>query len=42
VLDKKGEIWFLEINPNGQWAFVEEVTGQPMGKALADLLQGAS
>jgi glutathione synthase/RimK-type ligase-like ATP-grasp enzyme len=34
-------IWFLEINPNGQWAFVEEVTGQPIGKAIADLLEGA-
>lgn len=40
VLDKKGNIWFLENNPNGQWAFVEEATGQPIGKALADLLQG--
>jgi hypothetical protein len=40
VLDKKGEIWFLENNANGQWAFVEEATGQPIGKAMADLLQG--
>lgn len=39
LLDTEGEIWFLEINPNGQWAFVEEATGQPIGKALADLLQ---
>jgi glutathione synthase/RimK-type ligase-like ATP-grasp enzyme len=39
LVDKKGEIWFLEINSNGRWAFVEHATGQPMGKALADLLQ---
>ena len=40
VIDKNDKIWFLEINPNGQWAFVEEETGQPMGKALAGLLSG--
>lgn len=40
VLDEKNGIWFLEINPNGQWAFVEKATGQPIGEALANLLQG--
>ncbi|MDB5186434.1 MAG: RimK protein [Candidatus Saccharibacteria bacterium] len=39
ILDKKGKFWFLEINPNGQWAFVEDVTGQPIAKALAELLE---
>ncbi|HSX07485.1 MAG TPA: hypothetical protein VLG11_01175 [Candidatus Saccharimonadales bacterium] len=39
VLDASGTYWFLENNPNGQWAFIEESTGQPIGKALADLLQ---
>jgi len=38
IIDKKGEIWFLENNPNGQWGFVEEATGQPIGQAMADLL----
>jgi glutathione synthase/RimK-type ligase-like ATP-grasp enzyme len=38
VMDNKGELWFLEINPNGQWAFVEAATGQQIGKALARLL----
>ncbi|MEK7153872.1 MAG: hypothetical protein AAB834_08025 [Patescibacteria group bacterium] len=38
VLDKKGTFWFLENNPNGQWAFVEEETGQPIGNTLAKLL----
>lgn len=42
VLDKRGTYWFLESNPNGQWAFIERDTGQPIGKALADLLQGTS
>lgn len=38
IVDKDGVVWFLEINPNGQWAFVEEATGQPIGKAMAELL----
>lgn len=38
IVDKNGKTWFLEINPNGQWAFIEETTGQPIGKAMADLL----
>jgi len=39
VIAKDGTIWFLENNPNGQWGFVEQMTGQPIGKAMADLLQ---
>lgn len=38
IIDKKGKVWFLENNPNGQWGFVEEATGQPIGQAMADLL----
>jgi len=30
---------FLEINPNGQWYWVEMMTGQPMARAMADLLE---
>jgi hypothetical protein len=29
---------FLEVNPAGQWCFVEEVTGQPITAAMARLL----
>ena len=29
---------FLEVNPAGQWLFVEEVTGQPITAAMARLL----
>ncbi|MDQ3698554.1 MAG: hypothetical protein M3373_11110 [Gemmatimonadota bacterium] len=35
-----GEYVFLEINPNGQWAWVEERTGLPISDAIADLLTG--
>jgi len=38
IVDKKGKYWFLENNPNGQWGFVELATGQPIGKAIAELL----
>ncbi|HVB64768.1 MAG TPA: hypothetical protein VNE17_08550 [Nitrolancea sp.] len=30
---------FLENNPNGQWYWVEMITGQPMARAMADLLE---
>ena len=32
---------FLEINPAGQWLFVEDQTGQPIARALADALATA-
>jgi len=35
---KEGEYVFLEINPNGQWGFVEDKTGLPLSKAMAKLL----
>lgn len=34
----EGDYVFLEINPAGQWLFVEHATGQPIAAALADLL----
>ena len=33
-----GEHLFLEVNPSGQFLFVEERTGQPIAEALCDLL----
>lgn len=39
IVDKEERTWFLEINPNGQWAFIEEHTDQPIGRAIAKLLQ---
>ncbi len=38
IIDKRGKYWFLENNPCGQWAFIEDATGQPIGKAIAQLL----
>ena len=27
ILDRKGLYWFLEINPNGQWAWIQNLDG---------------
>jgi hypothetical protein len=35
-----GEHVFLEVNPAGQWLYVEEVTGLPITDAVARLLAG--
>ncbi|MDI3386484.1 ATP-grasp ribosomal peptide maturase [Streptomyces sp. B-S-A8] len=39
ALDADGRWWFLECNPNGQWAFVDEATTHAITQALADTLQ---
>lgn len=33
-----GEFYFLELNPNGQWAWLQQLTGVPIREALIDLL----
>ncbi|NJP89603.1 ATP-dependent carboxylate-amine ligase [Nonomuraea sp. FMUSA5-5] len=38
ILTPDGEYVFLEINPNGQWAWIEDLTGLPIGDAIADWL----
>lgn len=38
--DEHGELWFLECNPNGQWAWLEPPTGLDITGALVDLLTG--
>jgi len=39
IYDTKGTVWFLEINPNGQWAFIEKATGQSIGASIAACLE---
>jgi glutathione synthase/RimK-type ligase-like ATP-grasp enzyme len=36
--EPSGRYRFFELNPNGQWAWVEQFTGAPMRSCLADLL----
>lgn len=38
VLDEDHQYWFLEINPNGQWAWLENRTGVPITAAICDSL----
>ena len=39
ALTKDGQYVFFEINPNGQYLWIEEVTDLPLSKAVADLLK---
>ncbi|MFI6803768.1 ATP-grasp ribosomal peptide maturase [Streptomyces luteogriseus] len=38
AVDNAGDLWWLELNPNGQWGWLEEATGLAMSAAFADLL----
>lgn len=38
VITPHGEWVFLEINPTGQYGFIEHATGAPLSAQLADLL----
>ena len=38
IKNKNGEYTFLEINPNGQWAWIEIDTGMPISKAISNYL----
>ncbi len=38
VIRPDGAYVFLEINPNGQWLWIENLTGLPIGNAIAALL----
>lgn len=38
IVSPDGQYIFLEINPNGQWAWIESVTGLPICASLVDAL----
>ena len=38
IVDEDDRYYFLEINPNGQWQFVQEWTGFPIGESIARIL----
>jgi glutathione synthase/RimK-type ligase-like ATP-grasp enzyme len=38
ILTPGGDYVFLELNPNGEWGWVQELTGLPISEALADVL----
>ena len=39
ILDKSDQFIFLEINPNGQWAWIENQTGYPISTEIVKLLK---
>jgi glutathione synthase/RimK-type ligase-like ATP-grasp enzyme len=41
VLDKNGEYIFLEINPNGQWGWIQKKVGFKICEAIVDMLLNA-
>ncbi|GAA0345453.1 ATP-grasp ribosomal peptide maturase [Streptomyces blastmyceticus] len=42
-ITRDGDLHWLELNPNGQWGWLESATGLPIAAAFADLLeQGAA
>lgn len=38
ILTPEGEYVFLEVNPNGQWGWIQHLTGLSIGDAIAELL----
>ncbi len=38
IVTPEDEYVFLEINPNGQWGWIEHLTGMSISKAVADFL----
>jgi glutathione synthase/RimK-type ligase-like ATP-grasp enzyme len=40
AMDADAHHWFLELNPNGEWGWLQRV-GLPIAPALADVLSGA-
>lgn len=40
ICDQEDNYWFLEINPNGQWAWIENQTSLPIASAIVDELVG--
>lgn len=41
ALDGQGDLWFLEINPNGEWGWLSQLADLPIVSALCDDLTGA-
>ena len=42
ILTPEGDYVFLEINPGGQWGWIEDYTGLPISEAVAGLLMQAA
>ena len=38
LVESKGKFFFLEINPNGEWGWLQKTVGVPIAEALVGLL----
>jgi glutathione synthase/RimK-type ligase-like ATP-grasp enzyme len=38
LVERDGEFFFLEINPNGEWGWLQKPTGMPIAETMCDLL----
>ncbi len=38
IVDKNDKLIFLEVNPTGDWAYIEETTGMPITEAVTNLI----
>jgi hypothetical protein len=39
ICDDNDELYLIELNPNGQWYWIEALTGMPMAKAMVELIE---
>ncbi len=39
IMTPNNQLVFLELNPNGQWGWIQEKTGMPLRESLVDLLE---
>ena len=39
IVDTSGELYFLEVNPNGQWYWLEDKTGALISDAIVSILK---
>lgn len=42
ILTPDGRYVFLEVNPSGQWGWIEELTGMPIARSIAAMLMQAT
>jgi len=38
IKDNTGKFWFLELNPNGQWGWIEQILGYPISDTIINYL----
>jgi glutathione synthase/RimK-type ligase-like ATP-grasp enzyme len=39
IIDKNDPLVFLEVNPSGDWAYIEGLTGLPITQTITNLIR---